>query len=193
MSEDILMRDRTLAGDDVSKCERAAAVMDEETFRAFYDRTARPLWVYLARLSGDPHLADDLLQETYYRFCRAGAAYESDSHRRNSLYLIATNAARDVIRRRRRAPLVPLPDDEDLAAIAAEDRGASNAEKRTDLSRVMQELSPEQRAMLWLAYGNGSSHEEIAATIGVKAGSVKPLLFRARQKLAALLRPEVKR
>ena len=41
--------------------------MDEETFRAFYERTARPLRSYLARLTGDPQLADDLLQETYYR------------------------------------------------------------------------------------------------------------------------------
>src|SRR5512146_1596380 len=114
MSENILMSERTLAGADASDSGRTtAAAMDEETFRAFYDRTARPLWVYLARVSGDPHLADDLLQETYYRFCRAAATYENDTHRRNSLYLIATNAARDAIRRRRRAPLVPLPDDED--------------------------------------------------------------------------------
>ena len=45
--------------------------MDEQTFRAFYDRTARVLHAYLSRVSGDPQLADDLLQETYYRFLRA--------------------------------------------------------------------------------------------------------------------------
>jgi len=44
--------------------------MDEETFRAFYDRTARPVWSYLARITGDRALADDLLQESYYRFLR---------------------------------------------------------------------------------------------------------------------------
>ena len=41
--------------------------MDEESFRAFYARTARPLWSYLRRISGDPTLADDLLQESYLR------------------------------------------------------------------------------------------------------------------------------
>ena len=50
----------------------AGFVMDEETFRAFYDRTARGVWVYLSRVTGDRQMADDLLQETFYRFLRAG-------------------------------------------------------------------------------------------------------------------------
>lgn len=188
------MPERALAGDAASGSEREAAVaMDEETFRAFYDRTARPLWVYLARVTGDPQLSDDLLQETYYRFCRAGATHESEAHRRNSLYLIATNAARDAIRRRRRAPHTALPEDDSPSALAAEDRGAARAESRMDLSRFIQELSVEQRGMLWLAYGHGASHEEIAASVGVRTGSVRLLLFRARQKLARLMRGEVRR
>ena len=45
--------------------------MTEEAFRTFYELTARPVRVYLARMTGDDRLADDLLQETYYRFLRA--------------------------------------------------------------------------------------------------------------------------
>ena len=52
---------------------RASFVMDEDAFRAFYDRTARGVWAYLARVTGDRQMADDLLQETYYRFLRAAA------------------------------------------------------------------------------------------------------------------------
>src|SRR6185503_9685061 len=75
-------------------------VMDEDAFRAFYDRTARPLWLYLYRVTGDRHAADDLLQETYYRTLRAETPHVSDAHRRNALFHIATNLVRDSHRRR---------------------------------------------------------------------------------------------
>jgi RNA polymerase sigma-70 factor (ECF subfamily) len=64
---------------------------------------------------------------------------------------------------------------------------------RTDLSRALDRLRPRERALLWLAYAEGSSHREIAGMLGVKAASVKMLLFRARRKLAALLRHGVSR
>ena len=54
----------------------------------------------------------------------------------------------------------------------------------------MSHLKPRERAMLWLAYAQGSTHRDIASTLGVKAQSVRLLLFRARHKLADLLRGE---
>ena len=165
--------------------ERALPLMDEDAFRAFYDRTARGVWAYLARMTGDRHHADDLLQETYYRFYRAGASYENETHRRNALFCIATNIARDASRRKRGVELVPLPEHDELPG---DDRTASRAEGRTDLTRAMGRLKPRQREMLWLAYGQGASHDEIAQILGLKTASIKLLLFRARRKLAVLLR-----
>jgi RNA polymerase sigma-70 factor (ECF subfamily) len=46
----------------------ACLPMDSEEFAAFYERSARSLWAYLARVSRDPALADDLMQESYMRF-----------------------------------------------------------------------------------------------------------------------------
>ena len=73
--------------------------MDEDAFRGFYERTSRALWSYLSRVTGDRQTADDLMQEAYYRFLRAAKHYESDAHRRNSLFHIATNLVRDARRR----------------------------------------------------------------------------------------------
>ena len=167
--------------------ERAADfVMDEETFRAFYDRTARGVWAYLARVTGDRQLADDLLQEAYYRFLRAGATHESESHRRNSLYRIATNLARDARRRSAVRGGASNVSGDEIERIPASDR-ADATEQSADFTRAMANLKPRERAMLWLAYAEGATHREIAEVLGLRAGSLKPMLFRARRKLAELL------
>lgn len=158
--------------------------MDEDTFRAFYERTARPLWIYLLRMTGDAHVADDLLQDTYYRFLRVGATYDSDAHRRNYLYRIATNLVRDA-HRRRRIDYVALEAHEQSTCTGDFTRPS---DARTDVSRAMAKLKPRERELLWLAYAEGSSHAEIASALGLKTGSIKLLLFRARRRLAGLLR-----
>src|SRR5919197_4772413 len=72
-----------------------ALQMDQDSFRSLYERTARPLWIYLWRKTSDMQLADDLLQETYYRFLRARTDFEDERHRKNYLFRIATNLAQD--------------------------------------------------------------------------------------------------
>ena len=184
------MRDATFA--DVGRLdatvEDAAVVlqMDEEAFRAFYDRTARSIWLYLTRLTGDRHAADDLLQETYYRFLRADRPYASEAHRKNYLFRIATNLAHD--RHRRRVELTRLPDTDAAETSGRVDESARAAD-RIDLDRALSRLKPRERALLLLAYAQGSSHHEIAESLGLKTSSVKALLFRARRRLASLLQP----
>jgi RNA polymerase sigma-70 factor (ECF subfamily) len=181
-----MFRDMTFT--DVHRAEaldaRAGFVMDEDTFRAFYDRTARGVWAYLARVTGDRQLADDLLQEAFYRFLRADAEHDSESHRRNSLYRIATNLARDA----RRRSLIRAPFNlscTNVERVPSTDGHATAA--GTEFAQAMSHLKPRERAMLWLAYAEGASHREIAEVFGLRPGSLKPMLFRARRRLAALL------
>jgi RNA polymerase sigma-70 factor (ECF subfamily) len=174
--------ERLAAGPDVAD---VAFQMDEDAFRAFYDRTARALWGYLSRVTGDRQLADDLLQETYYRFLRAGRRYESEEHRRNSLFRIATNL---VIDARRRPYTVALPESPE-APVLQVDRDAENRSARgMDVRRALARLKPRERALLWLAYAQGASHREIADVLGLQTASIKLLLFRARKKVAQFLR-----
>jgi RNA polymerase sigma-70 factor (ECF subfamily) len=160
--------------------------MTEEAFRVFYEQTARPLWLYLARMMGDARLADDLLQESYCRFLRSRATFASDEHCRHYLFRIATNLVRDQCRR----PLpgtAPLEAGESHASTGVDRDAARRIVRRIDLSRAMRQLTARDRSLLWLAYAHGWSHEEIAAAHGLKAASLKALLFRARRRLAALL------
>ena len=183
------MRDLTLSEIErleALACESDVAFeMDEDTFRAFYERTARPLWGYLSRMTGSPQLADDLLQESYYRLLRTNTPWQGDAHRRAYLYRIATNLVRDSRRRARRAGAAPPDEGQDLAAPGDL---AEQSACRADLRRAMARLRPRDRALLWLAYAQGHAHAEIAETLGVKRSSVKLLLFRARRRLAAFLR-----
>ena len=188
------MRDWTLTDVERLAATSAAAPaddyafqMDEETFRAFYERTARSVWVYLSRITGDAQAADDLLQETYYRFLRAERAYSSDAHRKNYLFRIATNLVRDA-RRRHHVHYVPVPAEDEAGALQTDGDAAERSVRRTDLARAMAQLKPRERDLLWLAYAHGSSHQEIAESLGLKTASIKLLLFRARRRLATLLR-----
>jgi RNA polymerase sigma-70 factor, ECF subfamily len=183
------MRDLTLSDVEHLRAQTresdVALKMDEEAFRGFYDRTARGLLGYLSRVTGDRQLADDLLQETYYRFLRSPNDYESEAHRRNSLFRIASNLVRDNYRRRRVSPIEAVPPSENAIADAS---GAVATERKADLRRAMARLRPRDRELLWLAYAQGSTHREIADSLGLRTGSIKLMLFRARRRLADLLR-----
>jgi len=163
--------------------------MDNEAFAAFYQRSARPLWAYLVRVSADVALAEDLMQESYVRFlCAANApALASDGEAAARLYLfrIATNLLRDHWRRPRAASIEELPE-ESFAA-----RGSSaQSDSQILLDPALRQMKPRERQLLWLAHAEGYSHREIARVMGLAAPSVRLLLFRARRKIAALLRPQ---
>jgi RNA polymerase sigma-70 factor (ECF subfamily) len=161
--------------------------MTEEAFRVFYELTARPVRVYLSRMCGDDRLAEDLLQETYYRFLRSSTAFESDDHRRNYLFRIATNLVHDH-RRRPRVEVAAAAETVEVVPSGAAAKTADRAVARIDLSRAMGHLTPRDRSLLWLAYAQGWSHEEIAASLGVKRASMKAMLHRARQRLLQVMR-----
>lgn len=163
----------------------ATLQMDEEAFRGFYIRTSGMLWAYLARATNDAAAADDLLQESYYRLLRATTTFESDDHRKNYLFRIATNLIRDRFRR-------PRIDNTQLnehgeADIPASGDLALQTQQRSDLARALAQLTERERELVLLAYGQGSTHQEIAGALGLRTGSIKPLLFRARRKLARIL------
>ena len=171
-----------LKREDLSGGRRAPQKpMNEAQFEAFYRKTAGSIWSYIFRMTGDPATADDLLQKTFLGFLRANPTFESDEHARRYAFRAATNLALDHFRetKRDRVRLDSLMP----RAASIVDRG----ELRYDLSRLFAELKPRERALLWLAHVEEAGHDEIGQALGVKSGSVRVLLFRARKRLAELL------
>ena len=173
-----------LAGEPQSLAGTApAAAMDNEQFAAFYARSARSLWAYLARVSRDPALADDLTQEAYVRFLCADHPQDGEVAARRYLFKIATNLLRDHWRRPQSSSIDDLPESVFAAA---------NLEAQSDsasmLGPAMAQIRPRDRQILWLAYAEGYSHHEIAQITGLASASIRLLLFRARRKMARLLR-----
>lgn len=156
-------------------------VMDEARFHAVYQRTARRLRSYLAHSTGDRTLADDLLQDTYLRFLGADFASDDPAAERAYLFRIATNLVRDHYRRGRRE----LPSE--LPEIAVADTTESRVQMRADVAAALSEIGLRDRQMLWLAYVEGASHDEIGPLLGLRPSSLKSMLSRARARFAARL------
>jgi RNA polymerase sigma-70 factor (ECF subfamily) len=167
----------SIAGVAPPLAAESTAIMDEDRFRLFYERTARPLRGYLIRVLNNPAVADDLLQESYLRLLKAKIpGLLNDEHRKNYLFRIATNLIRDHKGRRTE---IALNDD-----MAAEPDSCSGS----DVTRLLAGLKPAQRELLWLAYVERFSHYEIAGMLSLKPQSIGPMLSRARHALAQALR-----
>jgi len=152
--------------------------MDEEAFCALYRSVAPALQGYIRKTCGNAALAEDILQETFYRFLRASLPEMDAQQIKSYLFKIATSRLVDHWRRENREKLrqnVWRPIE-----IAQEGH-------RGDVTQALSALKPAERALLWLAYVEGLDHGEIASTLGLKKKSIRVLLFRARKNLARIL------
>jgi RNA polymerase sigma-70 factor (ECF subfamily) len=175
-----------LRADLAGAARQADGLMDSEAFAAFYSRSARPLWAYLARVSGNHSLADDLMQESFVRFLGADRPEllldEGEVARRKYLFRIASNLLRDHWRRPASASIDDLPEE----LLMAPDRSAQS-HVQAIVGPALMQVSPRDRQLLWLAYAEGYSHREIAHITGLASASIRLLLFRARRRMAHLL------
>jgi RNA polymerase sigma-70 factor, ECF subfamily len=157
--------------------------VDETEFRSFYDRTFPALRSYLRMLCRNTAVADDLLQESYFRFLRAGISGLNELQMKAYLYRAATSAARDYWRAEKRVRRLQ-------EVTPTESETAGNANLSYDMNQLFQKLNPNEQALLWLAYVEGFQHREIAEALNLKEKSVRVLLFRARKQLAGMATQE---
>lgn len=158
--------------------------MNQADFREFYVNTAPALRGYIHRSCGNYELAEDIMQEAFLRFLRTAPAGLDAPAMRGYLYRTAESLLIDHWRRSKRNQRWSL--EMLFRKEPQRDRG-HDLGKADDMTEAFQELKPQQRSLLWMAYVEEFDHREIAAAAGVKEKSVKVLLFRARKALAGIL------
>ncbi|MCW0216174.1 MAG: RNA polymerase sigma factor SigE [Pseudonocardia sp.] len=156
----------------------------DEVVREHADRVYRLAY----RLTGNPHDAEDLTQETFIRVFRSLANYKPGTFE-GWLHRITTNLFLDMVRRRARVRMEGLPEDTDRIPGGGPEPETVFSETHLDpmLQDALDELPPEFRAAVVLCDVEGLSYEEIGATLGVKLGTVRSRIHRGRAQLRAAL------
>jgi RNA polymerase sigma-70 factor, ECF subfamily len=140
----------------------------------------------IARVTGDPALAEDLAQETFVKAFRNLAAFDTTRRLSSWLFRIAHNTAIDALRRAR-PNLVSLEPTSpggrsDPPAPTAPDPIEREA-LRGALDAALGPLRPEFRAAITLRYEEGLSFDEIGKVLGIPAVTARSHVHRARQEL----------
>lgn len=136
------------------------------------------------RLSGNPHDAEDLTQETFMRVFRSLKNYQPGTFE-GWLHRITTNLFLDMVRHRAKIRMEALP--EDYERVPGTDMTPEQAYTVSNLDPALQkaldELSHDFRVAVVLCDVVGMSYEEIADTLGVKMGTVRSRIHRGRTQL----------
>jgi RNA polymerase sigma factor (sigma-70 family) len=138
------------------------------------------------RLTGDKHDAEDLTQEVFIRVFRSLSSYTPGTFE-GWLHRITTNLFLDGVRRKQRIRIDAIGDDSERHPATGElhspERRFEHANLDLDVQRALGDLSPEYRAAVVLCDIEGLSYEEIAVTLGIKLGTVRSRIHRARAQL----------
>jgi len=136
------------------------------------------------RLSGNPQDAEDLTQETFVRVFRSLANYQPGTFE-GWLHRITTNLFLDLVRRRQRIRFDALPEDTERMPGSAPSPEQVYADSYLDpqVQAALDALPPDFRVAVVLCDIEGLTYEEIAATLGIKLGTVRSRIHRGRVQL----------
>jgi len=166
-------------------------VADTDEFRRQALQHLDALYNFAVYLTRKPAEAEDLVQETYLRALRFSHRFQPGTHLRAWLFQILRNTFLTFYRvREREAPLAEdgVPDWDAPMFHDAPDDDPAALEAHTDLERALRKLPEEFRTVLLLAEIEGLPLEEVAQVMACPVGTVKSRIFRAKERLRALLR-----
>ena len=156
----------------------------DDVVREHADRVYRLAY----RLTGNRHDAEDLTQDVFVRVFRSLSSYTPGTFE-GWLHRITTNLFLDMVRRRQRIRFDALPEDTERLPGRAPSPEQVYADTHLDpqIQAALDALSPEFRVAVVLCDIEGLTYEEIAATLGIKLGTVRSRIHRGRVQLRQAL------
>lgn len=181
---------------------------DEDAFTLLVRRHEKPLINFIAQFIGDRDSAEDLAQDTFIRIFQAAPRYKPGRAQFNTwMYHIASNLCKNELRNRARRDRHwvdnTVKDEEEDAGTGIESRIANapadasyepdvvlqRKELRDALRKAIAALPEQYREPLVLRDIQGLSYEEISKVLGIRAGTTKSRINRARLILKDKLKP----
>lgn len=167
--------------DDVVARFRAG---DEDAVRTVYRRYGGAVATVARSMISQPELVEEVVQQTFLKAWRAAATFDESRELAPWLYSIARRTSIDVLRRERRPT---AGDHEPETDVAVTPLSFERTFEAFEVRRAVDDLPPEERAVVELSHRVGMTHTEIAAQLGVPVGTVKSRSSRAHKRLAAAL------
>lgn len=157
---------------------------DQDAFAELVRRYQNRVFRFLLRLTGCREEAMELTQDTMIKALRALDGWRPDAAFATWLFRIANNAATDRLRRRKVVKYVPFEEHMDFPDPAAGPEEALQSAQRTRiLDAALQRLQDDHRQVLLLREVEEMSYAEIGEVLGLREGTVKSRIARARLAL----------
>lgn len=165
---------------------------DRAAFEALYERYAAAVFGLALKVLRDRESAEEAVQEIFWRIWKRASSFDRGRAFAPWLFGIAHNYCIDELRRRKVRPQFVFDDDDHpiLSEVADETDVSADAllaEQRELVRAALNQLPPEQRQALTMAYFGGLTQQEIAVQLGNPLGTVKTRMRLGLQKLRTLL------
>lgn len=174
---------------DEERLLRRVAAGDQKAFRDLYGRYYRRVFGFVFKVLRSPELVEEVVDDVLLAVWRGAARFDGRSRPSTWILGIAHRQSLKALSRRHRS-LAPPPELPEPPPPETPESIMARRETASALGRGLSELSPEQRAVVELAFYHGLSYREVAEIVGCPVNTVKTRMFHARRRLRALL-PEL--